>query len=469
MMALFVMRYAVPVHSWRDLAHALIRRGHEVTIFFDRQYAEMQKEKQEMIEALVQESKGNFTHEWARHRTDWRRRLVFPERQLAGWRRFFFVRQSRFFQDRWMNLFPSWLRFLLKIPGAKLFFKSGLGGNLLRFIEKITPPDSGMREQIRKAHPDILIVPIANMRYGSVDTDYLKAGRSLGIPIAGIAFSWDSVAAKGLFQPVPDIMFVWNRAQVREAMEHHSVPSERIRIIGAPPFDKWFGHGMRETPREEFCKAHGLRSKDPIVLYLGASKNVAADETHVIRELREAFNRVSDARLQKTQIIARPHPAHTEIYESLDARDAIVLPAGGQALDQKEKMQLFYDCAYHAVVATGVYTSAMMDAVLANRPVAALVRKEYTQTQEEAEYYRALRESGAISAAESHEKFFEIMRSLMEGRDERAPARARFIETHIRPHGRGIPAAEQFVRELELFFTSRQHPSEPMARFLDSL
>lgn len=254
---------------------------------------------------------------------------------------------------------------------------------------------------------------------------------------------------------MPDLMFVWNSMQVREAMEHHSVPSERIRVIGAPPFDKWFGHGMRETPREKFCEMYGLRSEDPIVLYLGASKNVAADETDVIRELRRAFDQASRPRLKKTQIIARPHPAHTKIYESLDPRDAIVLPAGGQALDQKENMQLFYDCVCHAVVATGVYTSAMMDAVLANRPVAVLVRKEYRETQEEAEYYRALRESGAIDAAQSHGEFFEIMESLMEGRDAAAPARVRFIETHIRPHGRAIPAAEQFVRELELFFASR--------------
>ncbi len=454
MKILFVMRLAVPIHSWRDIVKELCDRGHKVRIVFDPRYSDFPQKKRDALAQFASDQNGLFDYVWARRRGDWRRHIIFPLRQLAGWRRYFFVRQSSFFRDRWIKLFPRWLAFLVRIPGMTFLIASARFGRLVERAERRAPPEPRILQQLRDFAPDALAVPVANMRYGSVDADYLKAARALGIPTAAVVFSWDSLTTKGVIPIIPDAVFLWNNSQIADAIEHHRVPPERVRIVGAYVFDKWLAPGVL-TPREEFCRGHGLRPEDPIVVWLGASRNIASDESWAIRGLRSALDASPDPRLRRSQIIVRPHPANAAIYERLDLRDTVVVPRGGSSPDPGAGQQLFYDCVHHALAATGIYTSAMMDAVILGRPVAVLTTERYRATQREAQYFRTLAESGAIACADSFEGLRDHLSGLLDGVDpERAP-REKFARTYVWPWRDRRPASAVVADEFEKLVSTR--------------
>jgi hypothetical protein len=43
-----------------------------------------------------------------------------------------------------------------------------------------------------------------------------------------LLFSWDNLSTKGTLHVAPDLMFVWNERQRREAAELHDYPPERV-------------------------------------------------------------------------------------------------------------------------------------------------------------------------------------------------------------------------------------------------
>ena len=446
MKILFVMRFAVPIHSYRDIIRALAGHRHDIKILFDRKW--FGRTPTDDLDALKREV-PLFDYGWAHAREDRWRFVVFPVRQIASWRRYFFVEQSRFFLDRWHALFPVWLKTLMRIPFVPIFFRSPMGGKFLEKLEEKTPPDAAILSQIQKEKPDIVVVPVANMRYGAVDVDYGKGARALKIPLVSIVLSWDSVATKGLVQPMPDRMLVWNRAQEEEAIAHHRIPRERIRFIGAPVFDKWFGHVASLSPREVFCGTHNLNPKHPILLYLGSSGNVATNELWLIKELKHALDAASDERLRNMQLVVRPHPGNAQNYRYFNLPNTIVLPREGALPDKPESFQLFYDSLVHSVASVGIYTSGMIDALIVDRPVIALVRKEFSQTQEEAQYFKSIRASGAIEEAHHWEELYPMLTRLLEGRDKKKEKRADFVRTFIRPRGEHMSASEAVRVELE--------------------
>lgn len=446
MKIVFVIRLAVPIHSYRSILRACALRGHTVVIAYDRKW--FSGEVPEAIDNLKEELAPHFEYTFAHQRSDAWRRILFPVRQLLSYRRYFFVRQSTFFRDRWMALFPTWLRMFMYIPFIKLFIRSRIGGKMLCALEHAAPPDTAILQQLRAHNPDVVMISVANMRYGSVDVDYMRAAKELGIKTVVINMSWDSLTTKGLIQIIPDIALVWNEQEIKTAMEHHNIPRERIRIVGAPVFDKWLTE-MRATPREVFCKAHNIRPEDPIVLYVGTSKNVAVDETWLVKEFRAALDASSDSDMRNTQIIVRPHPSNGDVHNALNLHDTVVLPRGGALPDTPESQQLFVDCLAHSVAVVGLYTSAMTDAIIFGKPVIILLRNEYKKTQEEAKYFQEILETGAVDTAETFEGCFALLRTLLDGQNRRDAERRAFVEKYIRPCGPERPAGEVVCEALE--------------------
>lgn len=348
-----------------------------------------------------------------------------------------------------MNLFPSWLRMFVNIPGIRPVVTSAWGGRVLERLERLAPPSSGIVDQLKAQNPNGVVMMVANMRYGSIDTDYMKAARAIGTGFFVLNPSWDSLTTKGVISIMPDMAFVWNETQVEEAGEHHRIPRERTRIIGAPPYDKWFLFSTETENRGAFCRQHGLRKEDPILLYVGSSGNIAGDETWLLPQLRDTLDRSDDERLRKMQIIIRPHPAHAEIYNTLQLHDTIVLPKHGEAPDTPKSLQLFYDCMRYSIAVAGLYTSAMIDSLIMGRPVVALLRDEYRKTQEEAQYFRHMLDSGAIQTARTMEELVRHFGQLLKGEDASKHQRDAFVSRYIRPFGRDIAASDRLVEELE--------------------
>lgn len=442
----FVIRAAEHFSRYRSIIEPLLLRGHRLTALFDREWSSAR----DLVKVdAFGERYSNFRHDWLLNRFDaWRIPLFFA-RSLLTYRRYLVVSgQSDFFRRRWHAYLPAWLRVPLTAPPLRALLTTEAAGRVLRALEARAPADSHIVSQLRILKPDVLVSAIVGIRVLSPNVEYVKGAQALGIPAPAALVSWDSLTTKSMITVPPDISLVWNEAHVRQIMEHHGIPREQTRIVGAPVFDKWF-MGVRATPREAFCAAHGLRSEEPIVLYLGAAKGTAEDETWLIRELREAFDRSSDARLRRTEIVVRPHPANARRYGTLSLPGVSVMPKGGALPDTADAFQLSLDSYTHATAAVGVFTSAMMEAMIVGKPVVVVKSDVYRETQEDAQHFKDFVASGGQEVIQSADAAAEAVSRLMDGVDTHAAARTTFVKTIIRPNGLTRPAGAIAADEIE--------------------
>src|SRR5207247_3959771 len=116
-------------------------------------------------------------------------------------------------------------------------------------VERAIPTCRQVDAFVRALKPDVVLVtPL--IEFASSQVEYVKSARSAGIPCGVCIASWDNLTGKGLIRIVPDRVFVWNEIQVREAMEMHGIPRERVVATGAAKFDEWFGRRVRSTYTE---------------------------------------------------------------------------------------------------------------------------------------------------------------------------------------------------------------------------
>ena len=287
------------------------------------------------------------------------------------------------------------------------------------------------------------------MRYKSSETDYIKAAKVLGIPAAYAVLSWDNLTIKGKMHILPDILLVWNSVQIGEAWEHHGMPKEKIRLIGATVFDHWFkGHPVKSS-REEFCRKHGMDPKKPIFTYLGSSANIAKDETAVVLNLKKSLEGSPDKKARSAQMIFRPHQANMAVYENFPEENGIFHFPKGRIKDPVETERLYYDTLIHSDFLLGINTSAMLEAIILDRPVVSYLTDEFKKTQSDAQHFQELVAENTMEITKDPEEFAKIASKLLAGVDNMREQRKRFIKKFIRPNGRDMSAGEHAADEIE--------------------
>lgn len=437
MKILFVIRSTVYFMNARSIIEACLSRGHSLRVLFGKsEEAWTEGEYRAPLDAFHAAHPEVEYGDAYYQRTDHWWRILMPVRLLLSYRRYLTVHgQSTYFRDRLVKTLPAPLRPFFRIPVLRSITRWVLRrramGRFLCFIDDRAPLDPRMLAQLREERPDVVLLTVGGRRYGSFDVDYLKAARALGIKTAVLVLTWDSVSSKALLTTHPDLLLAWNEIHVREAFEHHNVPNEKTRIIGAPVFDIWFSHLTPSVSREAFSARHGLDPKKPILVYLGSPASITHDERALIRSVRETLDRTHP----EVQLVFRPHPAHSARYADFMVPGVHRIPRSGELPDTAASLALFYDTLHYSIGAVGVNTSAMIEAVIAGKPVIALLRSEYAKTQSEAIHFQHLRDRGVLELAETLEAFAAITGALVRGSVGHRAEREAFVRELIRPQG----------------------------------
>lgn len=450
MIILFVIRSTRTFHYHRSIIATLLKRGHTVRVLFDYEWSKTKVGALDVVDAFKKEF-PQFEYGWALQRNDWWKKILFPAREIRSYRRYLLVRgQSEYYKERWMKYIPYKLKLLIRwFPFLNAILRLSIIGTLLEWVEKTIPADKEISAFLTEYRPDVLVASPVNLRHSSADLEYVKAARALGIPTAVQVISWDNLTTKGIFHVIPDILLVWNKTQVGEAREHHGIPEERIRITGAPVFDEWFQPLRPSKTREAFCAEWGLSPRRPILLYLGSTKNIAENESWLVKKIRAALDRSPNPRMRETELIVRPHPAHFKIYDGIEGGGITIVPKQSSLPSTDKALQLFYDSAYYSVATIGINTSGMIDAILAGKPGMAYLTPEYAKTQSETEHFKYLVRSDAIDIVHSDEEFLKTYQAFLDGADPKAEKRKQFIADYIRPHGPERSAGSVAAEEIE--------------------
>ncbi|MDP3661501.1 MAG: hypothetical protein Q8R17_01455 [bacterium] len=451
---LFFTRSVSQFRPYRSIIRALSARGHTVRAVFDPRY-----ERRSSFDSVrrFQEGTPGFSYTFGCRRGGAWKKIIFAARELRSYRRYLLApRQAAFYRERWVNFLPLPLRtFVRAFPRASTaLIKSRWFNAALLLVEKITPSLGGIVDMIRNEKPDVVVVGYRNLPSRALDLEYLKAAKALHIPSVIPVLGWDTLTTKGLIQIVPDRMLVWNEDQVAELAEHHDIAGSCVRVVGAYQFDFWLARTTPSLNRAEFCARWNLRPEDPLLLYFGFSysgKDRRLRDGHgpsVVEGLRRALDASGDARLARAQILVRPHPMHTDAFRNMNVRDATVMLMENTLMSAPEDVELLYDTVYHSLCAAAINTTAIIDAVIQDKPGIILNWDEY-KTVQGGTHFKQFMATGAVLISHSSEEFSKLVRSLVDGNDLSGADRRAFFNNFIRPRGATRSAGEVAADEIE--------------------
>jgi hypothetical protein len=331
----------------------------------------------------------------------------------------------------------------------------------LRSVERCLPPPAHVERFLADFAPDLVVV--THLARDSLQVDYLRAAKRLGLHTAYHVFSWDNLTNKGLVHERPELVLVWNDVQAAEAAELHRIPRDRIRVTGAWSYDHWFDWSPSRT-RGEFGVQIGLRADRPIVLYTCSSQQVASDEVAFVRRWLSAL-RARTGTLGEAGVLVRPHPQNAAQWSgvSLDDEQAVVWPPQGEDPLDVTSRRNYFDSIYHADAVVGINTSALIESAIVGRPVHTLLAEEFDETQEGTLHFRYLvaPDFGHVNAGRTMQEHLEQLEaSLRRGGDD--ARNERFVQRFVRPFGVDVPAAPLYVEAIEEL-TARPAPSPARA------
>jgi hypothetical protein len=317
MKILFVMRHSGYVRNFESTLRLLCERGHKVELAFQSPEAHWLLDPHDTPQILA-DTYPRFS------------RSVLPERSdtwgAVG-------RELRLGLDYLRYLEPAYRdapklreRAMRGVPEALLTrtsrgaFATRVGrqvlGAGLRLQHRAIPSDPRVDAFLEVRRPDLLVVtPL--IQPGAPQAEFLRSARALGIRTAFSVASWDNLTNKGVIHGPVDLVTVWNEMMKREAVELHGVPSERVVVTGAQPFDHWFDwHASAD--RGEFCRRVGLPADRPYLLYLGSSRFVAPEEEPYVRAWLQALRASESPALRDVGVMVRPHPQNADQWRHAD-------------------------------------------------------------------------------------------------------------------------------------------------------
>jgi hypothetical protein len=321
---------------------------------------------------------------------------------------------------------------------------------VLTAAEDAIPTSSRIDRFIAAWQPDTVIVtPLVD--FASVQVEFLKSARRLGVPTTVAVASWDNLTNKGLLRFVPDRVLIWNEIQRRELVELHGVPAERAVVTGAAKFDAWFDMQPSRTA-DELAAETGLEPGRPYVLYVCSSPFIAPDEVSFVERYVRSLRASEATGVRDLQVLVRPHPQNTQQWQDVDLSElgVAIWPRGGEHPDAAASRASFFDSIAHSVAVVGINTSAMIDSAIVGRNVLTILDPVFAATQEGTlHFHYLLREHGgflevAHSFAEHHAQLASIL-GAGAAEDERVQ---RFVESFVRPRGIALPVSPLLAEEL---------------------
>jgi hypothetical protein len=281
--------------------------------------------------------------------------------------------------------------------------------------------------------PDLLVVA-PGIAPGSMQADYLRWARARGIPSSVVVTSLFALATEGMLHEQPDIVFVWNEGQCREAVERHGLQPERVVVTGSPAADRWIDDRPL-APREEVCARLGVDPTQPYVLYLASAGTPAAAHAWVwVRRLREE----SDPEVCGLRIvvcaIGHSRPAAPSIDGTASA--AFARP------DEDDDFRAAFE---HAAAAVTLDGTGVIEAAATGVPLLTVATAVLAAEQEQLLRTPHIRveNGGPLSVADSWIEHGADLAAVARGTAARETAAAL-----ARPAG-DETAAEVFVRALE--------------------
>jgi hypothetical protein len=450
---------------FENFLRALLERGHSLEVMVDIEKRRAVQGSGLVFDQLEAEYAERFVSAVAPERTEpWLRRAT-AWRLALDWLRFLEpeLEHATALRERARRRAPRLLRLLVeRTPYGRDRVR-----RQLQAAEAALPVSDRLRELIASRSPDVVLVsPLVGL--GSAQADYLRAARSLGIPVVLPVASWDNLTNKGRLRDVPDGTVVWNAIQVEEAVKLHDLPLESVEATGAHAFDHWFAWEP-STTYEAFAAKVGIDADNPMLLYVGSSTFIAKDEVGYVRDWVAALRTSRHDQLRRCSVVVRPHPQHAAQWGGVDlGHGVVVFPQGGVAPIAEQAKADYYDSLYHCRAVVGLNTSAQIEAAIVRRPVLTFLDERFKTTQEGTLHFAYLTgtdDAGVVTVARSWDEHLDQLAAAIADPEAAKPRLEGFLRAFVRPHGLDELAAPRAVAAVERTANGRRaQPAADLGR-----
>lgn len=460
------MRHVGFLRNFEAVLRELARRGHETVVA-----VEVREKSRTALASVMRdlEATGQISFaEAPQRRNDPRHQAVTRVRAGLDYLRYLEPRyeDKPKLRGRAAKAAPAAVRALVGLPGARTTRGRAAIGEFLAALEVAAPASADVETFLARQHPDlVLITPLVEL--GSPQTDFVRAARAAGIPTCLGVASWDNLTVKGTLREWPDLVAVWNAAQIREAHDLHGVPPDRLTATGAHTYDHWFAwRPLRD--RDAFCDQVGLPPDRPYLLYLCSSPFIAPDEAGFVRDWITGLRGSEQPSLREAGVLVRPHPQNAKQWADVDLHDgaAVIWPRAGADPVERSSRQDFFESIYHSAAVVGVNTSALIESAIVGRPVLAAVDERLANGQAGTLHFDHLArdDGGILTVARTASEHRRQLADALEGRADEAARRERFLHDFVRPHGLEEPSATRFVDALEAACSNGTRAAPPPPR-----
>lgn len=450
MKVLFVSSSYSNFYAIDDIVRRLCQRGHDVSLILGME--EKETISDDALRHIQRDIPGLIVEPLRTRKVFWK--LARLLREILNYAHVLNNEEMRKWDvAKWFRFFPPFLWKIVSTPTGRKLLKKPQVQKFLRSLEQKIPVDGAIRKHIQKHVPDIMVVmPLINP--ASKETEYLKAAKSLHIPVLYSMVSWDNISSKGTFHGRPDYNVVWNESLASELSNMHGIPREHIYITGAPRFDHLLDRSDELLlPRAEFLQMAGMDDKEEYILYVGSTFLVTndhkknADESVLIKEIADAL--AKDPRTKDVNLVLRPHPTNSTFLEKIRAEartNIIVFPRNGEIPDTEEKRSRFHNSIFHSVAVVGVNTTAFLEASALDKPCITIQTQTSVETQLLLHFHH-LADAGFLETAHSANELVDVVSRLQSGVDARREQRREFVRNFLRPKDK--PGVEAYVELLE--------------------
>lgn len=433
------------MRNYRNSLKALQRMGHRVVVALPE---DLEEEEGAPTRSIVTHKRFEFVY-FPRKRDDrWSRLLSWlrPARMYAHFQ------QSRYDEAEYLRRrAEQWA-----VERSKAFVddplfegRKALLRRLLAALDAVVPPWDKATEFIRSVDPDAVLIAPLLFQNTYYQNEYVRVAHALGLPVALPVFSWDNLTNKGIIQIEPDRLFVWNETQAQEAMEIHGLPRSALTVTGGMRFEQFFDQEPR-TERGEYFRELDLDADRPLITYLGSSRTIAPEEHLFVQRWLEALRASPDPRVASCNILIRPHPSNTRIWNPGDFERF-----GNVAFSalKRNNVDGVIDAVLHSVAVVGINTTAMLEAGALDRPLFTIIDSAVSDGQTGTLHFHYLTEvgGGLVTTAPDFETHLGQLTGVLDGDDSFVSKSRAFTNAFLRPPDVTRSPVAVFVEAVDAF------------------
>lgn len=377
-----------------------------------------------------------------------RRTLIFRWLSLAllNSRTLYIKKRSELQRTR--RLIP----FLFSVSLASTIGRSRLCVRFFRAMDRYLHAHPEAAALFESYKPDLVF---ATDVQNEADVALMHEGRNRGIKVIGMVRSWDNLSSKGLIRFEPDLLIVHNELIAREAVRYNFVDRGKIVAVGIPHYDRYINPSA--TNRTEFFAARGFSLERKLILFSPIGNRYIPDNKldQLVLDTLASLPVNILVRFPPADEVNLVVPKNTSAKIAAE-RSGVSFWQGGPKLNEIDKTDddsLIASLSVADLLVVGQSTM-VIDAAMFNVPSVVInfdeKEKNYYQSVKryyDGEYYRLVKESGAVRLADSPDDLIKMTKIYLDDRTLQAEARKKIVRE--RAHALDAHSTDRLYEALE--------------------